>query len=109
MTPRERAERVLGKAVHPQALDRLFEIWPEAIVTVKHDEVPRGVGPDFGARLWLRRTVVDILQRKGAEKTTGHVARNAYCHSSDQFNRKTGINLAFRRALREVVNRGPMR
>jgi len=92
---RELADRVLGKAVHPAAVDRLFAVWPEAIVEVTHS--PATMEPRF--------TVVSIKRDAEAAKTDGHVTREATCSSLDQFDRRAGIRIAFDRCLREAVRR----
>ena len=94
-----RNARVLGKAVHPKALARLHELWPDAIVKVYHDRVGRG--PKYPqAWHYVRRTRVHIIPSTpgGAATATGEVV----CHSEDTFNRRRGIELAFRRELKAV-------
>jgi len=86
---RELAERVLGKAVHPQAIDRLFELEPDAEVEVEH--APAGMRPRF--------TVVRIGRKEGRLQLA---AAEATCSPSDQFDRRRGIRLAFGRALRQL-------
>jgi hypothetical protein len=82
----KRAEKVLGKAVHPDALNRLFELWPKAKVEVKH----------YGLRHRKRGTRVTITF--GAKSVHGF----AECSLDDQYERKRGIQLAFQRALQKV-------
>lgn len=105
------AERVLGKAVHPAAIERLFEVWPKAQVEVRHSYF-MGSRPS-GRRVELRRTVVEIWE---GEKNPillpavypinhRHVTRSAVCHPEDTFDRRVGIRLAFDRCLREAVRR----
>lgn len=109
---REVAEKVLGKAVHPDALSRLLEVWPEAQVEVRHDRVWRGI-PFTGKRVQLRRTTVEVWEGEknpiplpeDQRPNHRHVTREAVCHSGDQFRRRDGIRVAFDRCLREVVNR----
>jgi hypothetical protein len=95
----ERAQRVLGKAVHPGAIDRLYELWPEAIVYVQHGEnrAPgdRMSGPAIVTR-WTRVTIV----RSSAKLY--EVVGEAFCHPNDRYDRKRGIELAFKRALNDV-------
>lgn len=87
---RELAERVLGKAVHPRALDRLFELEPEAEVQINHS--PAKMEPRF--------TVVRITKHDGTCKMA---VADATCSPADQFDRRRGIRLAFGRCLREMV------
>lgn len=82
---RIRAGKVLGKAVHPDALNRLFELWPEAVVKVRRDVNEVG----------NRRTTVFITPEFGRYTESGSVS----CDSGDQFTRAYGIREAFRRAL----------
>lgn len=107
LPPRQLAARVLGKAVHPFAVNRLFELWPEAQVAVRHGET-RHDGAD------LRFTEVEIWEGERTAGTdpgswagvnTRHVTRRATCHPADPFDRRTGIRLAFDRCLREAVRR----
>lgn len=85
--------KVLGAAVHPRAIGRLVELWPRAYVEVHHYP-PRG------------QTVVRIYNRKPVEGDAGNgleeASREAACSDDDQFSRKTGIRLAFGRALKAV-------
>lgn len=81
----QKAARVLGKAVHPNALRRLFELWPDAVVRVRRDV------NDYGNR----RTIVLIATESGRFVERGEVS----CDSGDQYNRAYGIREAFRRAL----------
>lgn len=88
----ELARRVLGTAVHTKALQRLFELWPEADVQVT-----------YGRYDGRRTTTVIILHHPGAYAAFGNVVRGkAHCDPSDQFVRRVGIDLAFRRALRKI-------
>jgi hypothetical protein len=87
----ERARRVLGHAVHTKALQRLFELWPEAEVSVV-----------YGRYDGRRTTVVRIRHNPGATFVGGEARGEAHCDQSDQFVRRVGIDLAFRRALRKV-------
>lgn len=82
---RERNARVLGKAVHPAALARLHELWPDAVVRVKRDVNEHG----------NRRTTVFITPEDGRYTERGVVS----CDSGDTYNRAYGIREAFRRAL----------
>jgi hypothetical protein len=86
LTPeRIRAGKVLGKAVHPDALARLYELWPRAVVKVRRDVNDHG----------NRRTTVFITPEVGRYTETGIVS----CDSGDQFTRAYGIREGFRRAL----------
>lgn len=91
----ERAQRVLGKAVHPAAIDRLYELWPEAQVYVQHE--PNSGPPAKAAG--KRYTIVSIVRTSAG---LVEVKGEAICAQDDQWNRKRGIELAFRRALDEV-------
>lgn len=95
-SPRERAERVLGKAVHPRALDRLFELWPEAEAQVRHGTF------EHQSR---RKHWTEVTLHKPQPVRADVVSRRAYVHSDDQRDRRKGIDIAFRRALREVSRR----
>ncbi len=88
MSPREKAERCLGKAVHPKALDRLFELAPEAEVGVHHH-----------VSTWDGRQITTVT----IGLPVGHeIHATAKVHPRDQFRRRYGIDLAFRRGLRKV-------
>lgn len=94
---RARAEKVLGKGVHPAAVERLFELWPEAEVGVRHF-AQRG---DDG--IPLRTTRVEIWNKPMRSPGAYPVTAYASCRTdTDQWNRRFGIDLAFRRALRSV-------
>jgi hypothetical protein len=92
-----RAAKVLGKAVHPNALKRLFELWPEAEVHVSHFHDATGdmTAVDIYSHTWDQMTDARDHFPKTA---TG----NAFCAPEDQFNKRYGIQLAFRRALDDV-------
>jgi hypothetical protein len=94
LPPIARNRRVLGKAIHVAALMRLHELWPEAVVKVRH-----GRSNVFGKRYWTRVTIM----RSGPG--TGSVYATAKCAPGDSFNRRYGISLAFRRALDKVRER----
>lgn len=101
------AKRVLGKAVHPAAIERLFDVWPEAQVEVWHDWVWR-TDPFTQERRQTRRTVVEIWEGERNPVNPSHtrrVQREALVHPDDNFERKTGIRVAFDRCLREAVRR----
>lgn len=88
---REKAKSALGKAVHPAALNRLFELYPEAIVRVRHN-----VTWHHG-----RQTVVYIQWKPDNELCTKYGA--VTCHSDDQYVKRVGIDKAFRQALKKLV------
>jgi hypothetical protein len=103
MSNGDQVRKVLGRAVHPKAIDRLLELWPEAYVEVthysaRHDGVP------------LRCTRVHIWSgpsptRTNSERPTGSERRTgtARCRlDCDVWDRRRGIDLAFRRALKKV-------
>lgn len=104
--PYLKAFAALGDAVHPAALRRLFEMWPEARVHVQHAYVWRGK-PFTSERIQVRQTLVRIEAQdfEPNERTWKRVTRTAMCSPDDQYDRKYGIALAFRRALHEVSNR----
>lgn len=87
----ERAHRVLGRAVHTKAIRRLFELWPQADVSVVYSR--------YDGR---RTTVVEIKPYPEATDWAGIARGEAHCDQADQFVRRVGIDLAFRRALRKV-------
>lgn len=96
LSPRERVERTLGKAVHPRAIDRLFELWPHAEVEVKHSD-----GRHDGVNLKITHVNIRKLPRGNApnEQTFGR----AYCRlDCDQWSRRRGISLAFNRAMHGI-------
>ena len=90
--------KVLGGAVHRKAIDRLFELWPEASIhvaryTASNDGVP------------LKVTVVEVYRFNPEDNREGMatVYGRARCRlDTDTFNRHYGLDLAFRRALREA-------
>lgn len=101
---RERNARVLGKAVHPAALDRLHELFPEARCSVEHEatpvELPHGT-QRMSRRFYQRpshetRVFIDL---DGDRRPGGAIFGTATCHHEDNFDRGKGIELAFRRAL----------
>lgn len=90
--------RVLGNAVHPRAVDRLFELWPEADVAVRH-------GDDRHDGVELKVTRVNIAKKRDPVPTaaTPLALGDARCRlDCDSWDRRHGISLAFRRALQEV-------
>ena len=87
---RQLAARVLGEAVHPFAVNRLFDLLANPIVEVHH--APPKMLP--------RWTIVKIKAEGTGDKVYG--LGEATCAEGDQFNRKVGIRIAFDRALRAV-------
>lgn len=104
-TPAEaRNSRVLGKAVHPAALRRLHELFPDARVRVQHEshlrELPAG-SQRMSRRCYPnpeRETYV-YIDVDGEQRPGGTLFALATCHPEDNFNRRKGIEIAFRRAL----------
>lgn len=102
-SPRARAERVLGLAVHPKALDRLFELCPEASVRVRHLQLwdpmdhwyERANGKIVPNITRVTEVQIDVPQE-------GVALAFAECHPEDNYVRRRGIELAFRRALKLV-------
>jgi hypothetical protein len=93
-----RARRVLGKAVHPDAVSRLFELWPQARVFVKHtimeltpEEVFKGGTRRIATMVWIVKYPDD--------PDSPRVMGIAIKHPNDHWDRRRGIELAFRRAL----------
>lgn len=86
--------KVLGGGVHSQAIGRLVELWPAAVVEVHH--APAGMKPRF--------TVVKVWQSaiERDEDLAAPVSCAATCSAEDQFDRRAGIAIAFGRALRKV-------
>jgi hypothetical protein len=100
----ERNARVLGKAVHPAALARLHELFPEARCSVEHEETPielprgtRKLERRFYQRLSHETRV--FIDLDGDGRPGGVIFGTATCHHEDNFVRRKGIELAFRRAL----------
>lgn len=97
---------VLGKAVHPAALVRLHELYPNARVSVRHFadaiELPKG-SMRFGNRYYREpehETIVYIdVTGEGRPGTGDKVYGSATCHPLDNYDRRKGIALAFTRAL----------
>lgn len=101
--PRELAEKVLGNAVHPEALRRLFEIWPEAYVEVKRD--PHDYRERYDGRFLGRSTTATIyaFDPQSDAGTPATVRTKVTCHYRDHFVKAQGIRKAFNGALRELV------
>lgn len=101
----KRNAAVLGKGVHPKALHRLHEMYPNARVTVRQEitterlpesDIIRMDGPRFRDHHWTQ-VFIDL-----ANVGSACVDGAAYCHPGDNFNRRKGIEIAFRRALAEA-------
>jgi hypothetical protein len=99
-----RNRRILGKAVHPAALSRLHELFPDAIVKVRHEATPielpvdtRRIGKHY-YREPSHETFV-YIDLDGDKRPGGTIFGTAICHHEDNFDRRKGIELAFRRAL----------
>lgn len=94
---RERIEKAVGKAVHPNAITRLLEIWPMAHVEVVHaDDRHDGVN--------LKVTRVTLYGADPNGPVVAGLARGvARCRlDHDHWVKRRGITLAFNRALKEV-------
>lgn len=106
MTAREKAGHVLGKAVHPAALDRLYEIWPNAFVEVLHERIADDTKPwRMDQSIPTKRVTEVVIYATGfheglpmPEARTGR----AVCHPNDNFERRQGIKMAFDRAFKQV-------
>lgn len=101
-----RNANVLGKAVHPDALHRLHELFPDARVTVRQIatplELPHGtqrMGNRYYAKPEHETHVVIELLGLGRNRV---VEGFAICHPLDNYDRRRGIALAFTRALDEA-------
>lgn len=100
LTARDRNSATLGAAVHPMALARLHQLFPDARVKVRHEttEVPRHsrmsdyrVLPEHETRVY-----VDL---DGNDNPSATIFGKAICHPADNYDRRKGIDVAFRRAL----------
>lgn len=99
MPPRD-LSKVLGKAPHPRAINRMVQIWPKAYVNVEHGTT-RHDGTDYRyTRVFIYE--FDPKTDDDATPTPRLIQGLARCHPSDQFCRRKGIELAFRRALRNL-------
>lgn len=104
MSNKERNARILGKAVHPDALARLHELYPNARVRVQHEshlrELPTG-SQRMDRRCYSnpeRETYV-YIDLDGEDRPGETIFGMASCHPADNFDRRKGIKLAFGRAL----------
>jgi hypothetical protein len=101
---KSRNRAVLGRAVHPAALDRLHELFPEARVNVEHEAHPVELlkgSMKMSRRFYQRpshetRVFIDL---DGDKRPGGTIFGTATCHHEDNFDRRKGITLAYRRAL----------
>lgn len=117
-------QRVLGKGIHPAAIERLLELVPDARVQVRHsrrieelrgESFPHWVVVRFGNR----RTLAEMRERNPNRrlrfashggKTEVLIAREgderaifvgfAHCSVEDAFSRSVGREVAFRRMLK---------
>lgn len=105
-----RSRKVLGKAVHPDAILRFHELFPDATITVEHVvyRVPlepgtaKMDGPTYreqhATRVWIDLEG-DWEPNCGKQRPSSAIYADATCHPDDNFNRRKGIELAFRRAF----------
>lgn len=108
-TAEARTRNTLGKAVHPAAIRRLHELFPNARVVVEHMAYPRLLPRGerkMGRRYYANparetRVYIDLDGDRAAFRRGrgGWVWGLAVCHPEDNFDRRKGINIAFRRAL----------
>lgn len=111
-TPAEtRTQNVVGKAVHPGAVRRLHELFPEATVTVEHVVYRVPLAPDAPVRMGgprdreqhATRVWIDLegdwQPNCGRPRPSHSIFADATCHPDDRFDRRKGIEIAFRRAL----------
>jgi hypothetical protein len=96
-----RNRRVLGKAVHPLALVRLHELWPQARVFVRHHWTEPTPEESLEGSTGRRITVVWIVKHPD-DPDSPHRGGRAFKHPSDPWDRRRGIALAFNRALKDV-------
>lgn len=101
---REHAGRVVGKAVHPAALDRLFELYPDVKIDVRHEhdalrDSRRPFRPDDHHRVYRVITRVTFWLDGERRASARYVWAKATCHPYDNWDRRAGIKLAFDRAL----------
>lgn len=86
--------KVLGAGVHPRAIGRLAELWPDAYLEVHH--APAGMVPRFTVvKVWATKQDHD-------EDLAAPVSAAATCSRWDQFDRRAGIAIAFKRVLLKV-------
>jgi len=100
---RARNQAKTGCAVHPMAMARLHQLFPAARVTVRHEtasvELPYGSHRMDASNYYAQpehKTLVYIdLDGNGKSIIFG----KAICHPADNYDRRRGIEIAFRRAL----------
>lgn len=98
----KRAALRLGNAVHPGALGRLYELWPRADVRVQHRTERVLVIARMDGNVYEERQTTLVAIRLAQRSPAIGVA---VCHPGDQWERRRGIELAFRRALNIVRER----
>lgn len=98
----QRNARVLGKAVHPGALRRLHELVPEAKVYVRHHVLTALAGDVRAGVAAEVRPTTRVMIDTGREGERRVAVGSARCAAGDKYDRKLGIQLAFRRALELV-------
>lgn len=101
---RIRNRAVLGRAVHAGALNRLHELFPNARVNVEHEATPVELpyGTQRISRRFYRRpshATRVFIDLDGDKRPGGTIFGLATCHHEDNFDKRKGIELAFRRAL----------
>jgi hypothetical protein len=115
LSSREKSERALGKAVHPAAIQRLYEIFPDAEVQVLHGSSPHPLLPD--GVTWgdldvrpVRRFSEEEPRYRWTTVTVstpdGDVLANTVSfYPPVQFSRRRGVSFAFRRLLKDICER----
>lgn len=113
LSSREKSERALGKAVHPAAIARLYEIFPDAEVEVTHGSSPHPTLPD--GLHWGDRALVERFSEKApryrwttvtVSTPDGDVLANTMSfYPPVQFSRRAGISHAFRYLLKDISAR----
>lgn len=95
-----RSRDVLGYIVHERALERLHELWPLAAVRIQHTD-----GARDGVRSKVTRVQIVPSQdrRDWSTASVPMALGEARCRlDEDDWDRRRGIDLAFRRALEHV-------
>lgn len=105
MSPREYAERALGKAASSEQLDELFRLHPTAHPIVVHERV--WIETAKGNVRRPSTTVAIIPDRPGwPDLPRGDILAQgqAICNvdSGDQFSKRRGVEIAFGRALTQL-------
>lgn len=107
LTPREYAERALGKAASAEQLDKLFQLHPDAYPIVEHGRIRKRRNHNVPVPC----CTVCILSWKpnpgrAKEKAPSVVASaTAVCNPRDQWNRRIGLSIAFGRAFKTLSQR----